>query len=59
MRDEVGTADLAAVGVATGAVEDLFVEVDVVDVDGAVEGEGDHLGHVGWFQVTGDSGTIG
>lgn len=57
--DEEGTADLAAVGVVAKAVEYFFVEVDVVDVDGTVESERDHLWYVNGFQVTGNAGTVG
>lgn len=46
VRHEERASDLAAVGVLPLAVEDLVVEVDVVHVDGAVEGDGDHLGHL-------------
>ena len=35
------------------------VEVDVVAVDGAVEGDGDHLGHLGWVDVAGHPGAVG
>lgn len=59
VRNEVCAANLATVWIATGAVEDFLVQVDVVDVDGTVEGEGDHLGHVGRLEVAGNSGTIG
>ena len=37
------TLDVAAVGVLPLLVEYLGVQVDVVVVDGAVEGDGDHL----------------
>lgn len=59
VRDEEGTADLTAVGVGAQSVEDLFVEVDVVDVDGAVECKRDHLWDVHGFQVAGDASTVG
>lgn len=59
MRDEEGSSDLTAVGVRALAVEDFFVEVDVVDVDGSVEGDRYHLGYLGWLEVTWDSGAVG
>lgn len=46
VRDEVSSFDVAAVGVFAFSVKDFFVELDVVVVDGIVEGDGDHLGHV-------------
>ena len=59
VTDEERSLDLAAVGVDVLVFEDLLVDVDVVDVDGAVEGEGDHLGHLGHFEVAGDLGAVG
>ena len=59
VRHEECTAYLAAVRVHTVAVEDLVVEVDVVDVDGAVEGDGDHLGHLLGLEATGDARAVG
>lgn len=38
--------DVTAVGVLALSVEDLLVELDVVVVDGVIEGDGDHLGNV-------------
>jgi hypothetical protein len=40
---EKGTPDLATVRVLTLAVEDLIVQVDVINVHGSVECNGDHL----------------
>lgn len=59
MGHEEGAANLAAVGIVAAPVEDFFVQVYVVHVDGSIEGDGDHLGDVGGFQVSGDSGTVG
>lgn len=59
VRDEEGTADLAAVRILTLPVEDLLVQVDVVDVHGAVERDRDHLRHLLRIDVTGDASTIG
>ena len=44
--------DVAAIGVGA-AGEDLVVEVDVVVVDGVVEGDHDHLGNRGCGHVSG------
>ena len=46
VRHEEGGLDVTAVGVLALTVEDLAVQVDVVVVDGVVEGDGDHLGDV-------------
>lgn len=40
---EESTANLASVRVLSLSVEDVFVQVDVVDIDGAVERDGNHL----------------
>lgn len=55
---EEGGSDLAAVGVLALAVEEVLVQVDVVDVDGTVEGERDHLGHLAGLNVAGDASAI-
>lgn len=57
--NEECSSDLAAVRILTLPVEDFFVQVDVVYVHGSVEGDGDHLGDLGWLDVPGNSGTIG
>ncbi len=49
------TLDLAAVGIEPIS-EDLLIEIQVVGVDGAVEGDGDHLRHLVRLQVTGNPG---
>jgi len=56
--DEEGSPDGAAVGVLAALAEDLLVVLDVVDVDGAVEGEQDHLGGVLGVESAGDDGAI-
>lgn len=58
VRHEVGTSDLATIRVLPLTVEDVFVQVDVVDVDGTVEGDGDHLWHLLGFDVSGNTGTV-
>ena len=51
VRHEEGALDLAAVRVLHLSAEDVLVQVDVVRVDGAVEGDGDHLGDLGGVDV--------
>ena len=46
VRDKEGGLDVAAVGVLALLVEDFLVQVNVVVVDGVVEGDCDHLGNV-------------
>lgn len=58
VRDEERGLDVATVGILSLAVEDLFVERYVVVVDGVVEGDGDHLGHVLVRQVAGYGRTV-
>lgn len=49
VRDEEGGLDVTAVGILSVSVKDVFVQLDVVVVDGIIEGDGDHLGNVlGW-----------
>ena len=43
MGDVEGSLDVATVWILSLLVEDLGVEVNVVVVDGVVEGDGDHL----------------
>lgn len=57
--DEERTADLAAIRVLTLPVEDLVVEIDVVHVHGAVEGDRDHLRHLLGIDVAGYTGAVG
>lgn len=57
--DEEGTLDGAAVWILTVSVEDILVKVDVIDVDGSTECDGDHLGDDGGFHVCRDTGSIG
>lgn len=58
VRDEEGTADLAAVRILTLPVEDLVVQIDVVDIHGAVERDRDHLRHLLRIDVTGDASAV-
>lgn len=52
------TLDLAAVRVLADTAENLFVQINVVDVHGTVEGECDHLWHVVGFDLAWNTGTI-
>lgn len=58
VRDKVGRFDVAAVRIFPFAVEDLCIEVDIVVVDGVIEGDSDHLWHVTSGQVSGDHGAV-
>ena len=63
MRDVESSLDVATVGILPLLVEDLGVEVNVVVIDGVVEGDGDHLrnsvaGTTIGTETTGNLGTI-
>lgn len=58
VRDEERGLDVAAVGVLALPAEHLLVQLDVVVVDGVIEGDGDHLGYVLGRQVAGDGRTV-
>lgn len=58
MRHVEGALHAAAVGVGTLSIEDLLEDSNVVRVDGTIEGDGDHLGHLRWLQTSGNPGTI-
>lgn len=58
VRDEVGGFDVASVGVLALSVEHLLVQFDVVVVDGIVESDSDHHGHVFGGQTSGNGGAI-
>ena len=58
MRNIKCSLDITTIGILPLLIEDLGVEVDVVVVDGAVEGDGDHLRHsvtrtLSWTQTSG------
>lgn len=59
VRDEESSPDLAAVGILPLAVEEVFVQVDVVDVNGPVKRDRNHLGHLRWLDVAGNAGAVG
>jgi len=50
--------DLTAVGVLSFTVENFLVKVNVITVDGSVEGDGDHLRNLGRINVSRNLGTI-
>ena len=58
VRHKEGSLDLAPVGVLHLPAEDVLVQVDVVRVDGPVEGDGDHLGDLSRVNVAWNSGAI-
>jgi len=58
VRDEESTTDLTTVRILSLPIEDLFVQVDVVDVHGAVERDRDHLRHLLRIDVARNAGAI-
>lgn len=58
VRNEERGFDVASVWISALAVEYLFVQFDVVVVDGVVKGYGDHLRHFFVRQVVGYSRTV-
>lgn len=58
MRYEEGCLDVAAVWILALATEDLFIEANVVVVNGVVESNCDHLGNILRREITGYRGTI-
>lgn len=54
MGDEKSRFNVATVGVLAFSVEDFFVELNVVVVDSVVESDGDHLGDIPGWQITGN-----
>lgn len=58
VRYEECCFDVAAVWIFALAVEDLLVQLDVVVVDGVVEGDGDHHRDVFGQQVSRHAGTV-
>lgn len=58
VRNEEGRFDITTVRILAFAVENLLVQFDVVVVDGIVEGDGDHLGHILGGEIPGYRGAI-
>ena len=58
MRGEESSSDLTTVRVLTLSIEDVIVQVNVVHVDGTVEGDGDHLGNLAGLDVAGDTSSV-
>ena len=46
---EESSSNLTSIRIGPLTVEYILVQVDVIYVNGPVEGDGDHLGYVGWF----------
>lgn len=59
VRDEKRALYGTPIGVLSLTIENLFIKIDVVDVDGVVEADHDHLRHLGRVQFTRNSSTIG
>lgn len=58
VRHEEGCLDITAVWIFALAVEDIFVQADVVVVDGVIEGDRDHLRYILGREVAGYRGTV-
>lgn len=58
VRHEEGCLDITAVWIFALAIEDIFVEADVVVVDGVIEGDCDHLRYILGWEVAGYRGTV-
>lgn len=58
VRDEEGGLDVATIRILAFSVEDLFVETDIVVIDGIVEGYRNHLRHVLARKITGYARSI-
>lgn len=58
MGDEVRCLNVAAVGVLAFAVEDLFVKLDVVVVNGIIESDRYHHGDIFCGETAGNCGAI-
>ena len=59
VRGIEGALDLAAVGILPLSTEDGPIEINVVTVDGPVEGDCDHLGNLCGVDVARDSSPVG
>lgn len=57
VREEIGRLDVATIGILA-SLEDLLVQLDVVVVDGVIERDGDHHGHILGGQIAGNGGAI-
>lgn len=58
VADEVRGFDVAAVGVLPIPVEHFLVELNVVVVDGVIEGDGNHLRDILGWQIAGNGSSI-
>lgn len=58
VANKEGSLDIAAIGIFALAIEHLLVQLNVVVVDGIVEGDGDHLRDVLGLKVAGDGGAV-
>ena len=51
--------DAATVWILTLTIENVFIQIDVVNIDGTVECQCDHLWHLTWFNVAWNTSSIG
>ena len=51
MRNKVSSLSSASIRVKTLSVEKFVIHSDILIIDGAIEGEGDHHGKVAYFQL--------
>jgi len=58
MRHKEGRFDVTTIWILAFAVKDIFIEADVVVVDGVVESDRDHLGNIFEREITGYRGTV-
>lgn len=59
MRYKECALDLASVWILTLTVENLFIQIDVVDVHCTIECQCDHLWHLCWLNVSRNAGSVG
>lgn len=58
MRYKERSLDLTAVGVLSFTIENFLVKVNVITVDGSVEGDCDHLRNLGRIDVARNPGAV-
>lgn len=58
VRDEKCGLDIAAVRVFAFSVENFFVQINVIVVDGVVKGDCDHLGYIFGWEIARNGSTV-
>ena len=58
MGNVEGTLEGTSIGILSFAIENSLKQINVVRINGTVEGDGDHLRNLGRINVARDSGTI-